>query len=138
MKRTYFDYFGGGSEGSPEGQGEAASHAPKAEESDANLRVSQRIAIGMRIKVQNQEGLEESAMTLNVSNRGLSFVSTKPFKVKEEVMVELYLGHHQKVGPLPGRIVWAIPHADTWRHGVSWSKKVDMGLATKALSADPK
>jgi hypothetical protein len=130
VKKTYFEYFGGETAGSPDGQGEVGSPAPKAEARTPDLRQSQRIAIGMRIKVQNKDGVEEFAITRNVSNRGVCFVSSKPLKVNEEVRVELYLGRNRHVGPLPGRIVWAVPDAETWQHGVTWSKRVNLGLAT--------
>jgi hypothetical protein len=138
VKKTYFEYFGGETAGSPDGQGEVGSPAPKAEAPAPNLRLSQRIAIGMRIKVQNKEGVEEFAITRDVSNRGVSFVSTKPFKVNEEVKVEVYLDRNRRVGPLPGRIRWAVPDAETWRHGVTWSKRVNLGLGTAPPASGPK
>jgi hypothetical protein len=130
MRITYFDYFGDKTAGSPEGQGEVGSPAPKAEAPDPDVRLSLRIAIGMRVKVQNKDGMEEFAITRNVSNRGVCFVSSKPFKVNEEVRVEVYFGRNRHVGPLPGRIVWALPASETWQHGVAWSKKANLGLAT--------
>ena len=136
MRKTYFDCFGGETAGSADGQGELGSPAPKAE---APLRVSQRIAIGMRIKVQNKAGVAEFAITRNVSDRGACFVSSKPFKVNEEIRVELYFDRNRHLGPLPGRIVWSLPASATWQqgvafatwqHGVAWSKKASLGLAT--------
>ena len=135
MKKTYFDYFGGETPGSPEGQGGVGSPAAQAEASGSNLRLSQRIPIGMRIKVQNKDGVEEFAVTRDVSNRGLCFVSSKPFKVDEEVRVELHLDRNRKIGPLLGRILWVLPAAEAWQHGVAWSKKVDLDLVTTPPAA---
>jgi Tfp pilus assembly protein PilZ len=137
-KKTYFDYFDGKAAESPQGQEKVGGPAPKAEAPGADLRQSQRIPIEMRVKVQNKESVEESAITRNVSNRGICFVSSKPFKVDEEVRVELYLEHNRHVGPLPGRILWAAPEAKTWRHGVLWSKKVNLGLGTAPPTTGPK
>ena len=68
-KKTYFDYFGGETTGSPDGQGEVGNSAPPAEAPAQDLRVSQRIPIGMSVKVQTLDGAEEFATTRNVSNR---------------------------------------------------------------------
>ena len=130
-KKTYFDYFGGGTEGAPEGQAQDTNPAPQPGATGRDLRGSQRIPIGMSIKIQNNDGMEEYATTRNVSNRGICFVSTKPFKVDEEVTVELYVGPNRHVGPLPGRIVWSVRTADAWDHGVTWRKQVNLGLATE-------
>jgi Tfp pilus assembly protein PilZ len=135
-KKTYFDVFGGGTVESPEAQGETATSAPKT--APRGGRMSERILIGMSIKIQNKDGLEDYATTRNVSNRGVCFKSSKPYKVAEEVMVELYVGPNRHVGPLPGRIVWCIPEGESWEHGINWSKKVNMGVATAAPTADPK
>ena len=58
------------------------------------------------------------------------FVSSKPFKVNEEIRVELYLGRDRHLGPLPGRIVCPLPASETWQHGVAWSKRTNLGLTT--------
>jgi len=138
VKKTYAEYFGDASAGSPGNQKEVGGAAPQAEAPAPHVRLSERIPIGMPLKIQNKDGVEESAMTRNVSNRGICFVSSKPFKVDEEVRVELYLDRHRHVGPLPGRIVWAVPDAEAWYHGVAWSKKVDLGLATPPPVPTPK
>jgi len=138
VKKTYSEYFGDASAESPGGQKEVGAAASKTEAPAPNVRLSERIPIGMHIKVRNGGGVEESAMTRNVSNRGICFVSSKPFKVDEEVRVELYLDHRRHVGPLPGRIVWAVPDAEAWYHGVAWSKKVDLGLTTPPPVPAPK
>jgi hypothetical protein len=65
-------------------------------------------------------------------------VSNRPYKVDDEVRVELYVGPNRHVGPLPGRIAWAFRTADAWEHGVTWTKQVNMGLATAALAPDSK
>ena len=56
-----------------------------------DLRVSQRIPIGMSVKAEpwTARGVRDHA---KVTNRGVCFVSTKPCKVNEEVRVELYIG----------------------------------------------
>ncbi len=135
-KKTYFDYFGGETAGAPEGVGEPGIPSPKT--APRGGRLSERIPIGMSVKIQNKDGAEDFATTRNVSNRGVCFKSTKPYKVEEEVMVELYVGPNRHVGPLPGRIVWCVPEGEIWEHGVTWSKKLNMGLATSAPTADPK
>lgn len=136
-KKTYFDYFGGETTGSPDGPGEVGNPAPPAKTHAQDLRVSQRIPIGMSVKVQTPDGAEEFATTRNVSNRGVCFVSTRPYKVDEEVRVELYVGPNRHLGPLPGRIAWAFRTGDAWEHGVTWSKQVNMGLATEVPAPDP-
>jgi hypothetical protein len=136
-KKTYFDYFGGEATGSPDGQGEVGNSAPQAEAPAQDLRVSQRIPIGMSVKVQTPDGAEEFATTRNVSNRGVCFVSNTPYKVDDEVRVELYVGPNRHVGPLPGRIAWAFRTAEAWEHGVTWTKQVNMGLATAAQASNP-
>jgi hypothetical protein len=135
--KTYFDYFGGETAGSPDGPGEVGSPAPQAEAPAPSLRVSQRIAIGMRAKVQNKAGLEEFAITRNVSNRGVCFVSSKPFNLNEEIRVELYFDHNRHVGPLPRRIVRSLPASATWQHGVAWSERANLGLATVPPAPHP-
>jgi len=137
VKKTYTEYFGDASAESPGGQKEVGGAASKTEAPAPNVRLSERIPIGMHLKVQNSSGMEESAMTRNVSNRGICFVSSKPFKVDEEVRVELYLDHRRHVGPLPGRIVWSLPASATWQHGVAWSKRANLGLATVPPAPHP-
>jgi len=138
VKKTYTEYFGDQTAEAPDNPEKVAGAASKAEASAPNVRLSERIPIGMPLKIQNNDGVEESAMTRNVSNRGICFVSSKPFKVNEEVRVEVYLDRHRHVGPLPGRIVWAVPEAEAWYHGVAWSKKVDLGLTTPPPVPTPK
>ena len=135
-KKTYFDYFGGETTGASEGQGEVGNSAPPAEAPAQDLRVSQRIPIGMSVKVQTPDGAEEFATTRNVSNRGVCFVSERPYKVDDEVRVELYVGPNRHVGPLPGRIAWAFRTTNAWEHGVTWTKQVNMGLATEVQASD--
>lgn len=136
-KKTYFDYFGGETTGSADGQGEVGNSAAPAEAPAHDLRVSQRIPIGMSVKVQTPDGAEEFATTRNVSNRGVCFVSDRPYKVDDEVTVELYVGPNRHVGPLPGRIAWAFRTTNAWEHGVTWSKQVNMGLATEVPTPHP-
>ena len=42
------------------------------------------------------------------------------------------------MGPLPGRLVWAVPKGEAWEHGVTWKKQVNLGLATEVPTSDPK
>ena len=137
-KKNFFDYFGGETAGSPEGQGEAGSSPVKAETAPRGARLSERIPIGMSVKVQSKDGAEEYATTRNVSNRGLCFKTSKPYKRDEEVMVELYVGPNRHVGPLPGRIVWSVPSDGAWEQGVNWSKRLNLGIATDAPAPDRK
>lgn len=97
------------------------------------IRKHQRVIIGMCVKVQNNEGAEDFAMTRDVSGGGACFVSTKRFRLGEELSLQLRFTGGPRVGTARGRVVWMSPTSDGWLHGVRWSEGV--GIATPAMGS---
>ncbi len=73
---------------------------------DADQRKTQRLRLAMRMRVQNSKGDTDFVQTIDVSKTGACFLSTRQYRVGEEVSITFPYSRNQKPVHTAARIVW--------------------------------
>ena len=97
-----------------------ASRTVKPAPPGSMARKARRLDLAMRVYIRNQRGVEDAVQTRDVSKTGLSFLSSREFKVGDVVVIDIPFADRPGPSEAKGKILWSTQSALGRVHGVNY------------------